>query len=305
MSAPSLIIVSGGDSNFFPLLADLVASIRNLPQGRQTALGMLDGGLTHDQVATFEAEGVRVIRPDWPIPEMEAHARGREYLRINLNKPALDQLFPEYDVILWLDGDTWVQTWEAVPLFVHVAGRGKLAVVSGASRLQVSHIRMRRRLFGWAEPRGFLFKNARRARLPAQLAWSLVSRPVLNTGAYALRRDAPHWKRWRAWQGLCLRHGRPFTSDQLGLALAIYEDGLPYEALPEVCNYMGPWRLDRTRGLLVDYFAPYNPVSVVHLVAKNHTSAMAGQTRPGVDQDDNPIGLLLRYGSYKAHSAES
>jgi hypothetical protein len=44
-----MIIVSGGDSYFFPLLADLVASIRNLPEGRQTALGMLDGGLTSEQ----------------------------------------------------------------------------------------------------------------------------------------------------------------------------------------------------------------------------------------------------------------
>ncbi|MGH8120642.1 MAG: glycosyl transferase, partial [Gammaproteobacteria bacterium] len=233
MTTPSLIIVSGGDSNYFPLLADLVTSIRNLPEGQQTALGMLDGGLTQDQIATFEADGVRVVKPDWPTSKMKAHARGREHLLINLNTPALDLLFPEYDIILWLDGDTWVQTWDAVPLFAQVAGRGKLAVVSGASRLQVSHIRMRRRLFGWVEPRGILFKNARRAKLPAQLAWSLVSRPVLNAGAYALRRDAPHWGRWRAWQSLCLHHGRPFTSDQLALALTVYEDGQPYEALPE------------------------------------------------------------------------
>ncbi len=294
-SSGSFIIVSGGDANYFPLLADLVTSIRNLPEGKQAALGMLDGGLTQEQVSWFEAEGVNVVKPGWPVPKTEIRIRGREYLLINLNKPALDQLFPEYDVIVWLDGDTWVQTWDAIPLLTHVARKGKLAIVSRASRLQTSHIRMRRRWFGWVEPRGVLFKNAKRAKLPSRLAWSLVNRPVLNAGAYALRQNAPHWEHWRKWQKLCLRHGRPFSSDQLSLALTIYEDGLPYEALPEVCNYMGPWRIDQDKGLLVDYFAPYNPVSVVHLVGKDSGRVMAGQTRPGVDQNDNPVNLLLGY----------
>ena len=294
-TTPAFIIVSGGDANYFPLLADLVASIRSLPEGKETALGMLDGGLTHEQAVWLEAEGVKVVRPEWPVPKTEIRTRGREYLLINLNKSALDQLFPDYDVIIWLDGDTWVQTWDAIPMFTHVANKGKLAIVSRATRLQTSHIRMQRRLFGWVEPRGVLFKNARRAKLPSRLVWLLVNRPVLNAGAYALRRDAPHWERWRTWQKLCLRHGRPFSSDQLSLALTIYEDGLPYEALPEICNYMGPWRIDRDKGLLVDYFAPYNPVSVVHLIGKNSGRVMSGQTRTGIDQDDNPIDLSLGY----------
>lgn len=291
----SFIIVSGGDANYFPLLADLVASIRSLPEGKETALGMLDGGLTQEQTTHLLAEGVKVVRPAWPVPKSEIGARGREYLLINLNKPSLDQLFPDYDVIIWLDGDTWVQTWDAIPMFIHVANKGKLAIVSRATRLQTSHIRMRRRLFGWVEPRGVLFKNAKRAKLPSRLVWSLVTRPVLNAGAYALRQDAPHWGRWRFWQKICLRHGRPFSSDQLSLALTIYEDGLDYEALPEICNYMGPWRIDQNKGVLVDYFAPYNPISVVHLIGKDSARVMAGQPRPGIDQDDNPVNFLLGY----------
>jgi hypothetical protein len=291
----SFIIVSGGDANYFPLLADLAASIRRLPEGKNVALGMLDGGLTQEQVTALESEDVKVVKPDWPVSKDELRVRGREYLRINLNKPALDLLFPEYSIIIWLDGDTWVQTWDAIPMFVHVANKGKLAIVSRATRLQTSHIRMRKRLFGWVEPRGVLFKNAKRARLPSRLVWSLVNRPVLNAGAYALRQDAPHWGRWRSWQKVCLQHGRPFSSDQLSLALSIYEDGLPYEALPEICNYMGPWRIDQNKGMLVDYFAPYNPISIVHLIGKDSARVMAGQPRRGIDQDDNPVDLFLGY----------
>ena len=303
-SSPSFIIVSGGDAKYFPLLADLVASIRRLAEGKQAALGMLDGGLAQEQISWFEAEGVKVVKPGWPVTSTEIRTRGREYLLINLNKPALDQLFPDYDVIIWLDGDTWVQTWDAIPLFIQVARKGKLAVVSRASRLQTKHMRMQRRWFGWFEPRGVLYKNAKMAKLPSRLALSLVNRPVLNAGAYALRQDVPHWERWRAWQKLCLRHGRPFCSDQLSLALAVYEDRMPYEALPEVCNYMGPWRIDRDKGLLVDYFAPYNPVSVVHLIGKNSERVMAGQTRQGIDQNDHPVDLFLGYNALNGQQAE-
>lgn len=66
-------------------------------------------------------------------------------MRINLNKSRLDQLFPDYEVTLWLDGDSWLQTWDAVPLFCTLAAKQKLTVVSQASRLQLTHISMRRR----------------------------------------------------------------------------------------------------------------------------------------------------------------
>lgn len=305
MTAPAgenneLVIVTGGDTRYFPLLDEQLCSIRRLPQGKDVAIAVLDGGLEADQVATLEERGARVLRPGWPSPDAERRARGRDFLRINLNKPFLDKLFPEYEIILWLDGDTWLQTWDAVPLFCEVAAKGKLAVVSQASRLQESHLALRRRWFGWAEPRGILFKNARRARLPAGLAWSLVDRPVLNTGAFALRHGAPHWSAWRAWQDRCIVHGRAFTSDQLALALAVYQDGLPYEALPETCNYMGPWRLDSARGMLVHYYAPYDPVSIVHLVGLDAMRNDATRTVTGRDMEDRPIELKLRYPAFRA-----
>ncbi|MCH8918266.1 MAG: hypothetical protein IIC52_09445 [Proteobacteria bacterium] len=118
-----LIVVTGGDAKYFALLKEQLASIRRLPQGKDLPLAVLDGGLEADQVAALEGAGARVVRPEWPSPELGRRYGGREYLRINLNKANLDRLFPEYQVILWLDGDTWLQTWDAVPLFCAVAAR--------------------------------------------------------------------------------------------------------------------------------------------------------------------------------------
>ncbi len=293
------VIVTGADARYFELVSEQIASIRRLPQGADAALAVLDGGLEPGQRQALEDLGARIKPLDWPDAATAGRYAAREYLKINLNKPCLDRLFPEFEVMVWLDGDAWLQTWEAIDLLVAVARKGKLAIVSQASRLQRRHIGLRRRLFGWVEPRGILFKNARRARLPKRLAWSLVDRPVLNTGAYALSRAAPHWEAWRAWQERCIAHGRAFTSDQLALALAVYEDGLAFEALPETCNYMGPWRWDEARGALVHEFAPYEPVSVVHLAALEELRRDRLATVRGLDMEDRPIDLPLRFSAFR------
>ncbi len=294
-----MIIVTGADAKYFALVSELIASLRAFPEGGSLAIAVLDGGLTAEQISYLRDQGAEIVKPDWPSADIEARCRGREHLRIELAKPSLDRLFPDHEVILWLDGDTWMQTWDVLPLYAAVASRGRLAVVSQASCLQRHHIALRRRLFGWVEPRGILFKNARRAKLPAALAWSLVSRPVLNAGTYGLKRDAPHWARWRKWRDDCLEHGRIFTAGQLALALTVYEDGLPYDALPESCNYMGPWRVDTERGLLVSHFAPHDPVSVVHLVAQETLRADAGETVAGLDLEDRPTQVPLRYAAFQ------
>ena len=295
MTRQPLIIVSGGDTKYFPLLNDLVTSIRNIDEGKNVAIGIMDGGLTSRESGQLLDQGTIVVRPDWPDKKMQRKAGSREYWRINLNKSALDRYFPDYDIILWLDGDTWVQNWDAIPLFIRVASKGKLAIVSRSTRLRANVMRMSPRPFGWAKVRSVLYKNARRARLPGKITWPLANKAVLNAGAYALHREAAHWEIWRKWQARCLQHGRPFSSDQLSLALAVYKDGLPYEALPDTCNYMGPWRVNRSTQQLVDYYAPYDPASVVHMVGKATAAVLSGKSVAGIDMDDNPVNIYLGY----------
>jgi hypothetical protein len=279
-----LIVVTGADTKYYALVAELIASIRRFPEGGSLPIAVLDGGLEPEQIKGLKADGAQIVKPDWPSAEIEARCQGREHLRIELAKPHLDQLFPGYDIIVWLDGDTWVQTWDAIDICAEVVRRGKLAVVSQASRMQSHHIAMRKRLFGWVEPRGILFKNATRAKLPKPLAWSLVNRPVLNAGVYALKSDAPHWAKWRKWRDQCLTHGRIFTAGQLALALTAY----------------GPWRVDPARGMVVSHFAPYDPVSIVHLVAQEAMRADADETVAATDCEDQPIDVPLRYGAFAA-----
>ena len=86
-----------------------------------------------------------------------------------------------------------------------------------------------------------LYKNARRSGMKSSEIKSLQARPTLNAGSYGLHINAPHWEQFRFWQNQILNKGRLFTSDQLAMGLTIYHDNYTYEAMPDICNYMGPW----------------------------------------------------------------
>ncbi|HSR56348.1 MAG TPA: hypothetical protein VLN73_08895, partial [Alphaproteobacteria bacterium] len=97
---PRLIAVTGADAKYFDLVAEQIASIRRLPEGASLALAVLDGGLEPAQVSAIEDQGAEVVAPDWPDPATARRYAGRDFLRINLAKPRLDQLFPGFDVIV-------------------------------------------------------------------------------------------------------------------------------------------------------------------------------------------------------------
>lgn len=262
-------IVSGGDTKYFDLLYDLAKSIRSQNNGNKLKIAYLDGGLTSNNIDILSKLNISVLDPGWRHPYAEKRNKGRDYLKINIAKVHLDKIFPESKILIWIDADAWMQNLNALDLFSVVAKKNKFAVVSQASRLQTNHVSFKKHIGKFVELRNIIYKNARRAGIPSKILPNLMGRPTLNAGAYALHVNAPHWERFRHWQNIALKKGRLFTSDQLVFGLTIYEDGLPYEALPDICNYMGPWRWCSKREIFVDYYAPYDPVSVVHLVGQD------------------------------------
>ena len=132
----------------------------------------------------------------------------------------------------------------------------QLAIVSQASRLQQHHMAHKKKFFSLAyEPRNILYKNAKRAKLPRGEVQSMLARPTLNAGVYALPAQSRHWDTWSKRQQQCLESKcRVFTVDQLSLGLAVYIDKMNYEALPDICNYMGPWRYDTEQKMFTDFF---------------------------------------------------
>ena len=297
MAAPgSFIVVTGGDARYEPLIRELIASIRALkPNPADCPVGVIDAGLTEEQMARFRAEGVTVASPPWPV-ELPAHRlRGRIHLKANLAKLHLPTYFPGYETVIWIDADAWVQDFEAIELLHKGALKGRFTIVAQFGRFAETELKLKW-LFGpLARVRSILYKNASRSGLSTAECRALATRPTLNAGAYALRADAPHWASFQAWQKRVLKKGRIFTSDQLAMAGAIYLDGHPIELLPEWCNYIGPWRFDAETRELVEYFLPNRRLGVVHMAGEDKMRADPSVTRAVLDMQDREHMLSLRY----------
>jgi len=289
----SFMIVTGGDANYFPLIAELVASVRAQPRGAGCPIGVIDAGLTDEQKAALGARGCKVVTPDWEYDFAADKARGRVHLKAEIGKAFMPKYFPGHDVLVWVDADAWVQDFHAIDLLVEGASRGRLAIVPQIGRYYRTEVQLTWLIGGIARVRTILFKNAARVGLPRAVCRTIASKPTLNAGVFALRTDAPHWAAIRKWQALAARRGRIFTSTQLAIALSVYVDKLPLELMPETCNYMGPWRRDRTTGRILEYYLPNAPVGIVHLASENNMRADRSVLKnvPDVDGVIEPISL--------------
>jgi hypothetical protein len=299
MAAPgSFIVVSGGDSRYYPLIRELVDSIRALKPASECPIGLLDAGMRGEEIAEFRAEGIAVVTPPWPVDVPAYRTRNRNYLKADLGKPHLASYFPGYETIIWVDADAWVQDWDAIELLREGASRGAFAIVPHAGRYADTEIAFKWVLGPFARVRSTLYKNAARSGLTTSECRALAHRATLNAGVFALRADAPHWEAFQRWQKRVVVKGRLFTSDQLAMAASIYIDGLPLELMPDWCNYMGPWRFDPKRNELVEFYLPRRKIGIVHLTKEDLLRTDPSVLAPVPDLSGNIHQLGLRYPSW-------
>ena len=302
------IIVTGGDHVYYPMVAELLDSIRDAAPMPMPALGVVDAGLTAPQIAALQARGVTVASLPASDAFPQAALAKRPALAANLSKLWLDKMFPGYQVIVWLDGDSWVQDYAAVALAADAAWAGGLAITSDASRCWERPIPVRwlaGGLWGLAQVRSFNMKNGRHAGLKRTVLKEIATRPLLHAGVFALRTDAPHWQVMRRWQALILQRGKPFTSDQLAMGLAVYVDGLPVQLLPETCNYITPWLFDPNRRALVEDWYPNAPVGIVHLAGEKSMRFDPAATIAVPGTDGQTYRLSLRYTAFRDMQASA
>tara|TARA_B100001059_G_C17772909_1_gene549506 strand:+ start:405 stop:1307 length:903 start_codon:yes stop_codon:yes gene_type:complete len=293
----SLTIVSGGDTKYFELLKDLLFSLKNLEIKDNLDIYFLDGGLQESEKVYFSSFGVNVIDPGWPNKLSKIKAGKKNHLKVELAKVHLDKLIPNSQNIIWIDADAWVQNVNAIEIIKSVIIKKKLAIVSQASRLQERHMSLKKVFGPLYILKNILYKNATKANLKKEIINSMVARPTLNAGVFGISSDSPHWKRLRYWQKIFLNNPRVriFTTTQLALGIISYYEKLPFEALPDICNYMGPYRWSKKLNLFIDLYAPYHPVGIIHLVSQEQMRIDKEHKIDVYDEEDKIIQMSLRY----------
>ena len=122
------VIVSLADSNYFELLNELVDSIKNFEKSNDTAICILDAGLSEQQRKILSKKVDEIKSAEWDIDVPAFKVKGREWLKSQVSRAFLPKYFPSYDKYLWIDCDAWVNDWKSVELYFKACDDGKLGI---------------------------------------------------------------------------------------------------------------------------------------------------------------------------------
>ena len=75
------VIISLADSNYFELINELVDSIKRFQQSKNTAICIMDAGLTDDQKAILEKKVDEIKPADWDIEVPDFKIKGRAFFQ--------------------------------------------------------------------------------------------------------------------------------------------------------------------------------------------------------------------------------
>ncbi len=264
------VIVSLADSKYFELLCELINSIQRFEQSKDTAICILDAGLTKDQKSIL-LKKVEEIKPaEWDIVVSTFKTKGKEWLKSQVSRAFLPKYFPSYEKYLWIDCDAWVNDWNSIELYFKACNNGKLAITQtlGPGYRIMSKVKW---LFGkLAIIKSQNFKHAISSKIDLNKARRLAFAPHINIGVFSLERNSPGWSSWQKNLKQTLKYGKIFGSEGLAINMSVYIDNIETEFLPLNCNWIVSNLLpkfDEERQTFVEPYLPNYKIGIMHLAA--------------------------------------
>ena len=263
-------IVSLADEKYFSLLEELIDSIKRFPESKDTAICVLDAGLSSDQVNKIKNKVDEIKKADWDIEVSAIKVRGKEWLKSQVSRAFLPKYFPNYKKFLWIDCDAWVNDWSSVDLYFKACNKGKLGITQsiGPGYRVLSKVKW---LLGKiAIVKSQNFKHAVSSKISMQKARKLAFAPHINIGVFSLEKDSKCWEVWQNNLKETIKHGRIFGSEGLAINLSVYVDNVDTEFLPVRCNWITSHLLpkfDEDNKEFVEPFLPNNKIGIMHLAA--------------------------------------
>ena len=265
------IIVTSSNDTYFQLVQDLIVSLREKSFACAFDIGLLDTGLTAEQVGWLTAQNVKVEstcrkagleRSD----EMERDIHGFSTLTEQI---FMREYFPDYDVYMWMDADTWAQTPEAINTMMPLAAATNAILL--APEIDRSYQPFFDNSFTWARYHDWYEKS-----YGPQIAGETSLRPMYNVGVWAMRKDCNGFDKWADYYlGLLRQVEKPsldhFMAHQLGLNIALHRGEVPCLKLPARYNWLTAFALplyDKERKLFLEPSPPFDPISHLHLTQR-------------------------------------
>ena len=261
------IIVSSADSKYFFLLKELFLSLDKSGILSDYQFSILDTGLTEEQRFFFLDNSVIIKEAIWNTSVPKFKILGRDNLKTQVARAYLPDYFENYKLYIWLDADMWLNDIKSFNLYEKGAFNNKLTIVPQSDRAYVKNANVEW-LFGFPKKiKTINYKNISKS-ISKSLGRKYAFHSTLNAGAFAINDNVNIWKCFQKNIKLAAKKGRIFGTDQVALALSIYEDGLPSEFLPAYCNWMCEFNMpkfDSENGQFVEPYIPNHPIALVHL----------------------------------------
>ena len=264
------VIVSLADSNYFELLNELVDSIKSFEQSKDTAICILDAGLSEQQRDILSRKVDEIKSAEWDIDVPAFKVKGREWLKSQVSRAFLPKYFPSYEKFLWIDCDAWVNDWNSVELYFKACENGKLGITQtlGPGYKIMSKVNW---LFGKiAIIKSQNFKHAVKSKIGISKARKLAFAPHINIGVFSLEKNSPGWNSWQKNLEQTLKSGNIFGSEGLAINMSVYIDELETEFLPLSCNWIASNLLpkfDEIKNTFVEPYLPNYEIGIMHLAA--------------------------------------
>ena len=264
------VIVSLADSNYFPLLEDLVNSIKRFEKSKDVAICILDSGLTENQKEKLLNKVDEIKAAEWDIEVPDYKVKGKEWLKSQVSRAFLPKYFPNYEKYLWIDCDAWVNDWNSVELYFKACDNGNLGITQtiGPGYKVTSKVNW---LIGkLAIIKSQNFKHAVKSKIGYDKARRLAFAPHINIGVFSLEKNSKGWNSWQENLFKTLKAGNIFGSEGLAINMSVYIDELETEFLPLNCNWITSNLLpkyDEHQETFVEPYLPNYKIGIMHLAA--------------------------------------
>ena len=287
------VIVSLADANYFPLLEELISSIKRFDESKNTAICILDAGLTSEQKKKLIKEVDEIKSAEWDIEVPSNKVKDKEWLKSQVSRAFLPRYFPNYEKYLWIDCDAWVNDWNCVELYFKACDEGKLGITQtiGPGYKITSKVNW---LIGkLAIIKSQNFKHAVKSNIGYDKARKLAFAPHINIGVFSLEKKSKGWEIWQKNLNKTLKAGNIFGSEGLAINMSVYIDNLATEFLPLNCNWITSNLLPKyneEKNTFVEPYLPNYKIGIMHLAAGIWKDGKDMRTDRDVEIDIETLG---------------
>ena len=287
------VIVSLADANYFPLLEELISSIKRFDESKNTAICILDAGLTSEQKEKLIKEVDEIKSAEWDIEVPSNKVKDKEWLKSQVSRAFLPRYFPNYEKYLWIDCDAWVNDWNCVELYFKACDEGKLGITQtiGPGYKITSKVNW---LIGkLAIIKSQNFKHAVKSNIGYDKARKLAFAPHINIGVFSLEKKSKGWEIWQKNLNKTLKAGNIFGSEGLAINISVYIDNLATEFLPLNCNWITSNLLPKyneEKNTFVEPYLPNYKIGIMHLAAGIWKDGKDMRTDRDVEIDIETLG---------------